>query len=145
MIIMAKYYGGQGYLSVWLGDCESQELFNEYIEYGRTYDEGDEDDDEKSAFKLGEDFGIMFYDEDFSLVSFLDEKTDDLGLLLDTGAPEYVIEEYKKMIGSQLERKYNCCVMFYEMKYTGKMLETIESKYGVFTFIGSIEADVDDI
>lgn len=23
---MAKYYGGQGYLSVWLGDCESQEL-----------------------------------------------------------------------------------------------------------------------
>ncbi len=44
-----------------------------------------------------------------------------------------------------MERKYNCCVMFYEMNYTGKMLETIESKYGVFTFIGSIEADVDDI
>lgn len=136
---MAEYYGGEGYLSVWLGDCKSQELFNEYIEYRGT------DDGTRCGFLLGEDFGIMYYDEDCSLVSYLNEKTDDLGLLLDTGAPDYVIDEYKKIIGSQLERKYNCCVMFYEMNYTGKMLETIESKYGVFTFIGSIEADVMDV
>lgn len=139
---MAEYYDRPGYLSVWLGDCENMELFNEYIELQYT---DDEDDDTKSAFLLGEDFGIAYYDEDFSLVSYLDEKTDDLGKLLDTGAPEYVIEEYKKLIGSQLKRKYNCCVMFYEMKYTGKLFETVESKYGVFTFIGCIEADVKDI
>lgn len=77
--------------------------------------------EEKIDWEIGEDFGIVYYDEDFSLVSFLDEKTDDLGLLLDTGAPEYVIEEYKKIVGSKLERKYNCCVMFYEMNYTGKI------------------------
>ena len=139
---MAEYYGIKGYLSVWLGDCEREELFNKYIELQYTEDE---DDDTKSAFLLGEDFGIAWYDDDFVLVNFLSEKTDDLGQLLDCGAPDCVIEEYKKLIGSQLERKYNCCVMFYEMRYTGEMLKTVESKYGVFTFIGSIEADVGDL
>lgn len=136
---MAEYYGGEGYLSVWLGDCEKEELFVEYIKFRGT------NDGTRCAFYLGEDFGIMYYDDDCSLVNYLDEKTNDLNLLLDTGAPDYVIDEYKKLIGSKLERKYNCCVMFYEMKYPGEMLKTIESKYGVFTFIGCIEADVMDV
>ena len=87
----------------------------------------------------------MYYDDSCSLVSFLDKETNDIDELLETGAPDYVIEGYKNMLNGLLLEKYNCCVMFFEMKYTGELLRTIDSKYGHYTFIGSIEADVMDI
>lgn len=37
------------------------------------------------SFSLDEDFGIMYYDHDFSLVSYLNERTDDLGLSFEIG------------------------------------------------------------
>ena len=136
---MAEYYGRAGYLSVWVGDCEQEEMFREYIRFRGT------NDGAKSAFYLGEDFGIMFYDDSCSLVNYLEERTNKLSQLLDTGVPNYVIDKYIALLGAELSQEYNCCVMFYEMKYTGKPLETIKSKYGNFTFIGYIEADVMDI
>ena len=58
---------------------------------------------------------------------------------------ELALEGILEVEEFHLSQEYNCCVMFYEMKYTGKPLETIKSKYGNFTFIGCIEADVMDI
>ena len=136
---MNGFYGKEGFVSTWIGKVESEKDFYDYIQIrGRN-------DDIQSAFLLGEDFGIMFYDEDCSLVCFLNKETSNLDELLETGAPDYVIDGYKKSINGLLTEKYNCCVMFFEMKYTGELLQTIDSKYGRFTFIGCLEADVMDI
>lgn len=136
-----KSYRKEDYVSVWIGRCESMDLFNEYI----CLNYYEDSENEKSKFELGNDFGILSYDEDFSLVYFTDEPTTDLSILLDTGAPEYVLQHFLKECGNQLEEEFNCCVMFYDMQYHGECNEAINEIYGKFIFIGSVYSDKFDM
>ena len=56
-------YSNDEYLSVFVGVCKSQELLDQYLE--QDYDLLNEYDCIGSEF--GIDFGINFYDEDFSV------------------------------------------------------------------------------
>lgn len=134
---MTKFYGKEDYVSVWIGNCNSQEQFNEYIELKNIH--GD------LHFELGNDFGIYSYDEDFSLVYYSKNATRDLSILLDTGAPEYVAKHFIKKKGRFLKEDFNCCVMFYDMKYTGKMKEIVNEQYGKFVYLGSMASDKFDM
>ena len=140
---MAEYYGRKNYLSVWIGKCPKMDLFNEYInlKYLQEYEE----DDECSRFELGKDFGIKTYDEDYSLVNYLEEETNDLNVLLYTGAPDYVTEHFINQEGQYLQEKYNCCVMFYDMDYTGERKEVLNEQFGKFVFLGSLVSDKFDM
>ena len=136
---MNGYYGKTGYVSVWIGDCVDEASFVEAIRFRETTDES------MSRFLLGESFGIKYYDDSCSLVNYLPEKTANLDAILDTGAPDYVVDAIKTLIGDKITGEYNCCVMFFEMMYTGPLLETKQRTEGAFIFVGSVEADVMDI
>ena len=87
---MIKSYGKENYVSVWIGNCKTMDLFNEYIEIQYP---NDDEDDEVSRFELGKNFGIRTYEEAFSLVNYCEVETNNLKELLNTGAPDYV-EQY---------------------------------------------------
>lgn len=134
---MNEYYGKEDYVSVWIGKCSEEELFNEYIELKAV--EGD------FSFELGNDFGISSYDEDFSLVYYRQKGTKNLKVLLDTGVPKYVIKHFVKKAGRFLKEEFNCCVMFCEMDYTGEVKEVINEKFGKFVYLGSMVFDMSDM
>ncbi len=137
---MIKNYVKEDYLSVWVGKCENIELFNAYIKFHYL-----EDDDESCTFELGKDFEILTYEEEYSLVHYGEVTTKNISELLDTGAPDYVTEYFVKKYGSCLQKEYNCCVMFYDMKYEGQVEEVINEQYGEFKFLGSMVADKFDL
>lgn len=127
-----KSYTEENYVSVWIGKCKEFEVFNQYIDkkYGV--------EDEESAFCLGSDFGIKTYNEDFSLVYFNETATKRLDILLDVGAPDYVMTHFLEQYGEELEEEYNCAIMFYDMKYTGELTKCVNDKFGEFVFLGSL-------
>ena len=135
-----KSYRKENYVSVWIGKCNSMELFNAYIKF--KYLNGD---DESSAFELGNDFGIFTYEEEYSLVHYSDEMTKKLETLLDTGAPDYVVTHFVEQYGEELSEEYNCAVMFYDMEYTGEVERYNNEKFGEFVFLGSVYSDKFDM
>lgn len=134
-----KSYSMENYVSVWIGKCESLELFNEYMDknYGA--------DDEDSKFMLGKDFGIQSYNEDFMLVYYDEKSTTKLSVLLDTGAPDYVMDYFIEKYGEELEEEYNCAVMFYDMKYEGERNKFFNEKYGEFWYLGNLSSNKFDM
>ena len=101
--------------------------------------------EDESWFELGNDFGINFYDEDFSLVNYSENSTRDIAVLLDTGAPDYVAEHFIELMGQELAEEFNCCVMFYDMEYKGEVKEIHNEQYGYFVYLGSMESDKFDM
>lgn len=134
-------YEKEDYVSVWIGKCKDMELFNAYID--KNYALADKDD--QSLFLLGNDFGIYTYEEDFSLVYYSDKSTKKLEVLLDTGAPEYVMNHFIEQYGEELNEEYNCAVMFYDMDYTGEVKHYNNEKFGEFVFLGSVYSDKFDM
>ena len=134
-------YGKKDHVSVWIGKCNSMELFNAYIE--KNYALVDEDD--VSLFLLGNDFGIRTYDEDFSLVNYSEKPSKSLNILLDTGVPDYVVTHFIEQYGEELNEEYNCAVMFYDMEYTGEVKQHKSEKFGEFVFLGSIYSNKFDM
>lgn len=94
---------------------------------------------------MGKDFEIFSYDEDFLLVYFDNEETTELKILLDTGAPDYVLKYFIDLYGEQLDEKYNCCIMFYDMKYDGLYREINNENYGKFVFLDSMYSNKFDM
>ena len=139
---MIKSYGKENYVSVWIGNCKTMDLFNEYIEIQYP---NDDEDDEVSRFELGKNFGIRTYEEAFSLVNYCEVETNNLKELLNTGAPDYVEQYFIQQNGQCLQEKFNCCIMFYDMDYSGNKKEIINEKYGKFVFLGSMVSDKFDM
>lgn len=133
--MVLKNYYKENYVSVWVGKCENNDLYNEYIE--KHYDR----DDDESTFELGNDFGIDTY----TLVYFSENDTSELAVLLDVGEPDYVIEEFQKKYGKNLDEKYNCTVMIYDLNYKGNVIVNKNNKYGEFRFLGSVESSKFDM
>lgn len=137
--MVLKNYYKENYVSVWVGKCENNDLYNEYIE--KHYDR----EDDESTFELGNDFGIDTYDDTYTLVYFSKNDTSELAVLLDVGEPDYVIEEFQKKYGRNLDEKYNCTVMIYDLNYKGDVIVNKNNKYGEFRFLGSVESNKFDM
>ncbi len=125
------------HVSVWVGKCDTEEQFIGYI--CTEYDDG------VFSSRLADDFGIAFYDEDFSLVNFCDTQTSDLETLLDTGAPDYVIRHFSDKFGRYLDKQYNCCIMLFDIDCNGTVTEKINPQFGEFIFLGNTAADKTDV
>lgn len=44
-----------------------------------------------------------------------------------------------------MQEQYNCCVMFYDMDYTGELKEVLNEQFGKFVFLGSLVSDKFDM
>ena len=123
-------YSNDEYLSVFVGVCKSQELLDQYLE--QDYELLNEYDCICSEF--GIDFGINFYDEDFSVFVVNPKMSKDL--------EEVFVEEevfdmdlLKKDYPDGLDRPYNTAIIIGRLKYEGEVKE-IQNEFGYFKFLG---------
>ena len=123
-------YSNDEYLSVFVGVCKSQELLDQYLE--KDYELLNEYDCIGSEF--GIDFGINFYDEDFSVFVVNPNMSKDLEEVF-VEAEVFDMELLKKDYPDGLDRPYNTAIIIGRLKYEGEVKE-IQNEFGYFKFLG---------
>ena len=127
------FYDEEGYLSLWLCKANSEQLLQDYVNIDYAKVENDE-----IPFQLGCDFNISWYDEDFIETAFEDNMVG-WDLLKGHSYIDSIIPVLKKDYQELMEKKYNSTIIFYDMNYDGKVMETNNKNYGYFRFIGSFK------
>ena len=126
-----KYcFSNDEYLSVFIGVCKSQELLDQYLE--QNYELLTEYDCIGSEF--GIDFGINFYDEDFSVFVVNPNMSKDLDEVF-VEAEVFDMDLLKKDYPDGLDRPYNTAIVIGRLKYEGEVKE-IQNEFGYFKFLG---------
>ena len=123
-------YSNDEYLSVFVGVCKSQELLDQYLE--KDYELLNEYD--CIGFELGVDFGINFYDEDFSVFVVNPKMSKDLEEVF-VEAEVFDMDLLKKDYPDGLDRPYNTAIIIGRLKYEGEVKE-IQNEFGYFKFLG---------
>lgn len=123
-------YSNDEYLSVFVGVCKSQELLDQYLE--QNYELLTEYDCIGSEF--GVDFGINFYDEDFSVFIVNPNMSKDLEEVF-VEAEVFDMDLLKKDYPDGLDRPYNTAIIIGRLKYEGEVKE-IQNEFGYFKFLG---------
>ena len=123
-------YSNDEYLSVFVGVCKSQELLDQYLE--QNYELLTEYDCIGSEF--GVDFGINFYDEDFSVMIVNPNMSKDLEEVFVEGEV-FDMDLLKKDYPDGLDRPYNAAIVIGRLKYEGEVKE-IQNEFGYFKFLG---------
>lgn len=123
-------YSNDEYLSVFVGVCKSQELLDQYLE--KDYELLNEYDCIGSEF--GIDFGINFYDEDFSVFVVNPNMSKDLEEVF-VEAEVFDMDLLKKDYPDGLDRPYNTAIIIGRLKYEGEVKE-IQNEFGYFKFLG---------
>ncbi len=106
-------------VSVFVGVCRSEELFEQYW------------DDEV----LGYDFGF-WCDEDFSIIKFRKEPLRQIDALFDD-AVSFVMKELKEKYPNGLDKAYNAVYVVGHMNYKGTVTEVENETFGYFKFLGT--------
>ena len=126
-----KYcFSNDEYLSVFIGVCKSQEILDQYLE--QNYELLTEYDCIGSEF--GVDFGINFYDEDFSVFVVNPNMSKDLDEVF-VEAEVFDMDLLKKDYPDGLDRPYNTAIIIGRLKYEGEVKE-IQNEFGYFKFLG---------
>lgn len=126
-----KYcFSNDEYLSVFIGVCKSQEILDQYLE--QNYELLTEYDCIGSEF--GVDFGINFYDEDFSVFIVNPNMSKDLDEVF-VEAEVFDMDLLKKDYPDGLDRPYNTAIVIGRLKYEGEVKE-IQNEFGYFKFLG---------
>lgn len=123
-------YSNDEYLSVFVGVCKSQELLDQYLE--QNYELLTKYDCIGSEF--GVDFGINFYDEDFSVFIVNPNMSKDLEEVF-VEAEVFDMDLLKKDYPDGLDRPYNTAIVIGRLKYEGEVKE-IQNEFGYFKFLG---------
>ena len=116
--IFENYEDDGDSVSVFVGVCKSEELFDEY------WDEG----------VLAYDFGFC-YDEDFACIKFREEPIRDIDKLFDD-ADIFDLDELKKQYPGGLDRAYNAVYAVGNVRYNGIVKEFENEDFGYFKFLG---------
>ena len=125
-------YLENGYVSIWLGVCNSYDELDEYLT--ANYD----DDGEAISSKFEEDYKLYF-DEDFREADVADEASDDLEVLLEGfSAYDTFINEVKTSLGNPLTQFYNSAILLYDFKYDSNILDIQHEDFSLL-FIGSFQ------
>ena len=123
-----------GAVSVWLGNCSSEELVREYLDI--KYDEhGD-----RIPSKFMVDFKINFIDLDEDLIeySYKNSPISSLRQLLkDASDSERMINEFEEFYGAELTEEYNISIRIYDFEYEEIVDETIFDGR-ILRYIGSV-------
>lgn len=128
-------YTNDEYLSIFVGICKSQELFEQY--WAKDYELLDDD---YIGFEMGVDFGINTYDEDFSVMVLQETATDQIDELF-TDAEIFDLDELKKMFPTGLDKPYNAVIILDRMQYDGKIQEVHNETFGYFKFLGVLKSE----
>lgn len=120
----------EGKVSLWLGNFNNEKTFREFMEIKYT------DDGESIPSKFKKQFKIDYYDIDFSEIDYMEEKSNDLEVLLEGFSNDYEIipklnEKYNGGI-------YNSIVLLYDFKYDFNE-ENYKGDNNTLDFIGCVE------
>ncbi|GAA0124049.1 immunity 22 family protein [Clostridium faecium] len=120
----------EGKVSLWLGNFNNEKTFREFMEIKYT------DDGESIPSKFKKQFKIDYYDIDFSEIDYMEEKSNDLEVLLEGFSNDYEIipklnEKYNGGI-------YNSIVLLYDFEYDFNE-ENYKGDNNTLDFIGCVE------
>lgn len=101
-----NYEDDESRVSVFVGVCESEELFDQYWQ------------DEVLAY----DFGLC-YDEDFAYISFREDPQKQIDALFDGPGDIFDVEELKRAYPQGLDRAYNVVYRVGRVDYKGVVTE----------------------
>jgi hypothetical protein len=108
----------KGTVSLWLGNFSSEELWAKYLEIVYS----DDGDFEGSEFTKA--FDIDYYDEDFKESDFYAQSSISPQMLLEGFSyDDQIISEFEQLIGSSLQKPYNCVLLLYNFRYDGTVIE----------------------
>lgn len=128
-------YSNDEYLSVFVGVCKSQELFEQY--WDKDYERLDNDE---IGFEMGIDFGINTYDEDFAVMVLKETSTDQIDELFED-AEIFDLDELKRMFPNGLDQPYNTVIILDRIKYDGEIKEVANETFGYFKFLGVFKSE----
>jgi hypothetical protein len=118
-------------VSVFVGCCESEELFDKYMTQDyELLDCG------CIGSEFGIDFGINFYDEDFATIVNNSEYSTNINDIF-KNANVFNLEELKKIYGESLDRSYNVAIVIGKLKYERGLIALENKKFGYFKFLGT--------
>ncbi|MBD7912240.1 immunity 22 family protein [Clostridium cibarium] len=99
----------EGKVSLWLGIFNDEETFRKFMEIKYT------DDGDLIPSKFKKQFKIDYYDIDFSEIDYMEEKSNDLQVLLEGFSNDYeIIPRLNEKYSGGM---YNSIVLLYDFEY----------------------------
>ncbi|WP_185966785.1 immunity 22 family protein [Clostridium sp. HBUAS56017] len=99
----------EGKVSLWLGIFNDEETFRKFMEIKYT------DDGDSIPSKFKKQFKIDYYDIDFSEIDYMEEKSNDLQVLLEGFSNDYeIIPRLNEKYSGGM---YNSIVLLYDFEY----------------------------
>lgn len=126
----------EGIVSIWLGISDSIEIFQAYLQV--YYSE--EIDFINSQFE--KDFNIECFDEDLREISYLEQSSNSINLILSKHSyGESIISNYVHKHGDELDIKCNSIILLYDFDYMGSIKE-VSHKGILIKFIGTVNYSI---
>ena len=120
----------EGKVSLWLGNFNNEETFKEFMEIKYT------DDGDSIPSKFKKQFNIDYYDIDFSEMDYMEEKSNDLEVLLEGFSNDYeIIPKFNEKYNGGI---YNSIVLLYDFEYDFNE-ENYKCDNNTLDFIGCVE------
>jgi hypothetical protein len=124
-------YSNDKYVSIFVGNCKSQELLNEYLKKDYELLEVD-----CIGSEFGIDFGVNTYDEDFlvAIANMLPSKSiEEIFAQTDI----FNIEKLKANYPNGLDDFYNTAIVVGKLKYEGDIKKIKNDEFGCFKFLAT--------
>ncbi|MFN2748289.1 MULTISPECIES: immunity 22 family protein [unclassified Bacillus (in: firmicutes)] len=125
----------ENYVSLWIGNIQTVDKLNEYVEL--PYDE-EEGDFLPSPFLRDFDIDIDDLDEDFiEKVVHVQNKELLRELICGCSYGDIILSRFEAIQGKQLPKNINSAILLYNFDYEGKRNEIVNNEY-TFKFVGSV-------
>lgn len=120
----------EGKVSLWLGNFNNEKTFREFMEIKYTDDGG------SIPSKFKKQFKIDYYDIDFSEIDYMEEKSNDLEVLLEGFSNDYeIIPKLKENYDGNM---YNSIVLLYDFEYDSNKIN-YKNENNILDFIGCVD------
>ena len=120
----------EGKVSLWLGNFNNEKTFREFMEIKYT------DDGDSIPSKFKKQFKIDYYDIDFSEIDYMEEKSNDLEVLLEGFSNDYeIIPKLKENYDWNM---YNSIVLLYDFEYDSNKIN-YKNENNILDFIGCVD------
>lgn len=123
-----------GAVSIWFGNCKSQDDLKKYIEI--KYDE--HEDRVKSRFMTDFNLDFLEYNQDLLEYTYRETSTSSLSELLKNASySKVLLRELVGFYGDELTEKYNIAIRLYDYEYEEEIESALLDSNNI-TFIGSV-------
>ena len=120
----------EGKVSLWLGNFNNEKTFREFMEIKYT------DDGDSIPSKFKKQFKIDYYDIYFSEIDYIEEKSNDLEVLLEGFSNDYeIIPKLKENYDGNM---YNSIVLLYDFEYDSNKIN-YKNENNILDFIGCVD------